>query len=63
MKRLAHTERRSDIESRGKPVADVLVPVFFMTVGVGLAAGVVSADLSAVLVVVAMLTTFVVPPG
>jgi Kef-type K+ transport system membrane component KefB len=30
---LASTERRDDIEERIKPVADLLVPVFFVTVG------------------------------
>jgi Kef-type K+ transport system membrane component KefB len=123
---LARTERRAHIEERIKPVADLLVPVFFVTVGMnvqpamlnpfaenaepgiamlltavavasklatgvvvyqrgvrrwpvavgmvprgevglifagaGLAAGVVTAELYSVLVVVVMLTTFVAPP-
>jgi monovalent cation:proton antiporter-2 (CPA2) family protein len=123
---LATTERREHIEQRIKPVADLLVPVFFVTVGmkvdpamldptradgafglavmltltavvtklaaglgvytrgvrrwpvavgmvprgevglifagVGLASGVIAADVYAVLVVVVMLTTFVAPP-
>lgn len=31
---LATTERREHIEERSRPVADLLVPVFFVTVGV-----------------------------
>ena len=123
---LAKTERREHIEQRIKPVADLLVPVFFVTIGmkvqpamlnpfaanahfwlaltltmfaiasklatglvvyqrgvrhwpvgvgmiprgevglifagVGLAAGLIAADLYSALVVVVMLTTFVAPP-
>jgi Na+:H+ antiporter len=123
---LATTERRTSIEERIRPVADLLVPIFFVTIGmkvdpavlspfapnnqfrvavfltvvaiaaklatglvvyqrgvrrwpvgvgmiprgevglifagIGLAAGVISADLYSALVVMVMFTTFVAPP-